>query len=67
MRAASCDYIYCRFVLPSKKMVEIRRVTRGRMPEVVVREVNNDNELSSHEYNLRLDFLLRHGKRVRHI
>lgn len=59
------DHLYKRFVLPSEKMVEVRRVTEGRMPEVVVREVNKDNELSSHEYNLRLDFLLRHGKKVR--
>lgn len=59
------DHLYSRFVLPSEKMVEVRRVTEGRMPEVVVREVNKDNELSSHEYNLRLDFLLRHGKKVR--
>lgn len=58
-------YMYQRFILPSQKMVEVRRVGMGLRPEVVVREVNTDNELSSHEFNLRLDFLLQRGKPVR--
>lgn len=57
-------YMYQRFILPSKKMVEVRRVEEGRRPEVVVREVNDDNQLSHHEFNLKLEFLLKYGKQV---
>ena len=59
--------MYRRFRLPSKKLVEIRRVERGHNPECVVREVNDDNELSSHEYPLTLQFLRQRCEEVRNV
>lgn len=62
---SAAAWLYRRFRLPSNKLVEVRRVRDGNRPEVVVREVNDDNELSQHEYPLRLDFLLQYATQVR--
>lgn len=60
--AARC--LYKRFRMPSGKLLEVRRVQEGERPEVVVREVNDDDELSPGEFVLSLRFLLGHGKEV---
>jgi hypothetical protein len=64
---SSAQYLYKRFLLPSGKMIEVRKVQDGTRPECVVREVNTDDQLSQGEYNLRLDFLLQRAKAVRHV
>ena len=61
------QYLYKRFVLPSHKMVEVRKVEEGQRPECVVREVNDDNELSPGEFNLTLQFLLTQAREVRRV
>ncbi|GHC72804.1 hypothetical protein GCM10007320_08930 [Pseudorhodoferax aquiterrae] len=65
---SASQYLYKRFEFPwNGKTVEVRRITDGLRPEAVVREVNQDNELSPGEYNLRLEFLLQRARAVRHV
>ena len=62
---SASQYLYKRFVLPwNGKLIEVRKVQDGNRPEVVVREVDSNDELSLTEYSLRLDFLLQRA--VRH-
>lgn len=61
------SFIRRRFVLPSRKLVEIRRVACEQPAEVVVREVDENNRLACFEYILRWDFLLNHGQPVRNL
>lgn len=49
------------FRLPSGSMVQVRCLDRD---EAVVRRVDADGALSAGAFNLRIDFLLRHGQRV---
>lgn len=60
----AAKFLYRRFELPSTKVVEVRKVSEGTRPEVVVREVDENNRLSFHEFDLRLDFLLQRGREV---
>jgi hypothetical protein len=64
---SASQYLYTRWLMPSKKMIEVRRVQDGARPEVVVREVNDNNQLGPAEYSHTLQFLLAHGKKVRHV
>lgn len=64
---SASQYLYTRWLMPSKKMIEVRRIENGARPEVVVREVNGDNQLCPGEYNHTLQFLLAHGQRVRDV
>lgn len=66
-RSSAGQHLYQRFRLPSGKLVEVRKVADGNRPEVIVREVNGDNELSAHEFYLRLDFLLQRATPVRNL
>ena len=59
-------YLYKRFQL-NGKLIEVRRVEDGQNPEVVIRYVNDDDELSAHEVSLTLRFLLKYGKQVRRL
>lgn len=61
---ASSPYMYKRFILPTGKVVEVRRVERGHNPEVVVREVNEHDQLAPRDDTLTLSFLLKHCKRA---
>lgn len=61
---SAAKYLYSRFRL-NGKILEVRRIEDGDRPEVVVRYVNDDDELSSNEFNLTLRFLLAYGKQVR--
>lgn len=62
---SAAQYLYRKYILPAGTMVQIRKVSEGTRPEVTVRNVNEDDELSAHEYSLRLDFVLKYGKAVR--
>ena len=65
---SAAQYLYKRFALPKTgKLIEVRKVEEGQRPEVVVREVNDDDELSPGEYNFTLEFLLKHGREVRRV
>jgi hypothetical protein len=64
---SASQYLYTRWLMPSKKMIEVRRVQDGAHPEVVVREVNDNNQLGPAEWSHKLRFLLEHGKKVRHV
>lgn len=64
---SASQYLYTRWLMPSKKMIEVRKVQEGARPEVVVREVNHDNQLGPAEYSHTLQFLLTHGKKVRNV
>jgi hypothetical protein len=61
---SAAQYLYKRFKL-NGKLLEVRRVEDGDRPEVVVRYVNDDNELSANEFNLTLRFLLKFGQLLR--
>lgn len=61
------DVVSRRFRLPSTKLVEVRRVMSEEPHEVVVREVNEDNQLSCHEFTLALAFLLKYATPVRNL
>ena len=62
---AAADYLYRRFSMPrTGKLLEVRKVREGARPEATVREVNDNDELSPHEYCVQLAFLLRHGTLV---
>lgn len=65
--SAAVMCLYKRFRMPSGKLLEVRRVEEGAHPEVVVREVNDDDELSPGEFNLSLRFILAHGREVRRV
>lgn len=62
---ASSPHMYKRFILPSGKVVEVRRVEQGANPEAVVREVNENDQLAPREDTLTLRFLLNHCKKAR--
>lgn len=65
---SAAQYLYKRFTMPkSGKLIEVRRVAEGSHPEVTVREVDDNDELSAFEYELTLRFLLAHGKEVRRV
>lgn len=64
---SAAQFLYRRFTLPSKMLIEVRRVEEGAHPEVVVREVNDDDELSPGEFNLKLEFVAKYGKEVRRV
>lgn len=61
---ASSPYMYKRFILPTGKVVEVRRVEQGHNPEVVVREVNEHDQLAPRDDKLTLRFLLNHCKKA---
>lgn len=61
---ASSPHIYKRFILPSGKVVEVRRIEQGSNPEAVVREVNENDQLAPREDTLTLRFLLTHCKKA---
>ena len=61
---SAAQYLYKRFRL-NGRLVEVRRVEDGVRPEVVVRYVNDNDELSANEFNLTLRFLLMFGQQVR--
>ncbi|MBH2008312.1 MAG: hypothetical protein I8H71_01295 [Xanthomonadaceae bacterium] len=64
---SAAQYLYKRFELPwNGKLVEVRKVQEGLRPEVVVREVDADDRLTTSEYSLRLDFLLQRARAVRY-
>ncbi|WP_225784691.1 hypothetical protein [Xenophilus sp. Marseille-Q4582] len=56
-RAAQPISLYSWFRLPSGQIVELRKITGDRNPEVVVRNVNFDGEMAAGEYSLTLRFL----------
>jgi hypothetical protein len=59
--------LYKRFRMPSGNLLEVRRVTDGAHPEVVVRKVDENDKLSPGEFNLTLRFLLAYGREVRRV
>lgn len=61
---ASSPYMYKRFILPSGKVVEVRGMEQGANPEVVVREVNEHDQLAPREDTLTLRFLLTRCKKA---
>ena len=61
---ASSPHIYKPFILPSGKVVEVRRIEQGTNPEAVVREVNENDQLAPREDTLTLRFLLTHCKKA---
>jgi hypothetical protein len=56
--------LYTWFLLPSGRMVEVRKITGDHKPVVVVRYVNDNGELAHGEFVLLLSFLVQHGKAV---
>lgn len=60
------SYVYRRFRI-NGKLLEVRNIKGETNPEVVVREVNDDDELSAHEYSLTLRFLLKYGTLIRRL
>ena len=59
-------YLYKRFQL-NGRLIEVRRVEDGQNPEIIIRYVNDDDELSTNEVALTLRFLLKYGKQVRRL
>lgn len=57
--------LYQWWKLPSGQVVELRRITGQRNPEVIVRNINQDGEMAPGEYSLTLRFLVNHAQKVK--
>lgn len=57
--------LYQWWKLPSGQVVEVRRIVGTSAPECVVRNLNDDGEMASGEYNLTLRFLVTRAKKVK--
>lgn len=62
---SASQHLYKCLRMPSGKLLSIRRIKDGFMPEVVVKEVDEDGQMSCFEYIVRLDFVLKYGREVR--